>query len=146
MSYWEFRSGIFDPAVKVAGLGDVGLTPHKLRHTAVPLAIASGADVKVVQSMLGHKSAAMTLDVYGHLFPDRLDEVADRLDAGRKAALGLFVVPAAQGKINSSMYRMRTAPPGDTWRGRTHIACDQAFSRLEQCTAPAWRTQAACGA
>ncbi|MFF3398299.1 hypothetical protein ACFYW6_07275 [Streptomyces sp. NPDC002659] len=37
--------------------------------------------------MLGHKSAAMTLDVYGHLWPDRRDEVADVLDAGRKSAL-----------------------------------------------------------
>lgn len=95
MGYWEFRSGIFDPAVKAAGLGHLGLTPHKLRHTAASLAIAAGADVKVVQQMLGHKSAAMTLDVYGHLFPERLDEVADRLDAGRKAALVLRAVPAA---------------------------------------------------
>lgn len=77
----------FDAAVKAAGLGGMGITPHKLRHTAASLAIASGADVKVVQTMLGHKSAAMTLDVYGHLFPDRLDEVADALDAGRATAL-----------------------------------------------------------
>ncbi|HVW41929.1 MAG TPA: tyrosine-type recombinase/integrase [Amycolatopsis sp.] len=59
------------------------LTPHKLRHTAASLAIAAGADVKVVQQMLGHADAAMTLNVYGHLFPDRLDEVADTLDARR---------------------------------------------------------------
>jgi integrase len=32
--------------------------------------IASGADVKVVQSRLRHSSAVTTLDVYGHLFPD----------------------------------------------------------------------------
>lgn len=37
--------------------------------------------------MLGHKTASMTLDLYGHLFPDQLDDVADRLDAiGRAAA------------------------------------------------------------
>ncbi|GAA1557355.1 site-specific integrase [Streptomyces globosus] len=77
----------FDAAVEEAGLAGLGITPHKLRHTAASLAIASGADVKVVQTMLGHKSAAMTLDVYGHLFPDRLDEVADALDAGRASAL-----------------------------------------------------------
>ncbi|MGP4091501.1 tyrosine-type recombinase/integrase, partial [Streptomyces sp. KR55] len=70
-------------AVKAAGLAAMGVTPHKLRHTAASLSIASGADVKVVQTMLGHKSAAMTLDTYGHLFPDRLDEVADRLDRER---------------------------------------------------------------
>ncbi len=95
MTYWEFRSGIFDPAVKAAGLNDLGLTPHKLRHTAASLAIAAGADVKVVQQMLGHKSAAMTLDVYGHLFPDRLDEVANALDAGRASALAARTALAA---------------------------------------------------
>ena len=47
--------------------------PHEFRHTAASLAIAAGADVKVVQQMLGHKSATMTLDLYGHLFADRLD-------------------------------------------------------------------------
>jgi hypothetical protein len=43
--------------------------------------------VKVVQQMLGHKSATMTLDLYGHLFGDRLDIVADALDTARTAAL-----------------------------------------------------------
>jgi integrase len=43
--------------------------------------------VKVVQHMLGHADAAMTFNVYGHLFPDRLDDVADTLGARRLAAL-----------------------------------------------------------
>ncbi|MDG9706506.1 site-specific integrase [Streptomyces sp. DH37] len=87
LRYSTWRPAVFDPAVKAAGLDGLGVTPHKLRHTAASLAIAAGADVKVVQQMLGHKSAAMTLDVYGHLWPDRLDEVANALDAGRKSAL-----------------------------------------------------------
>ena len=70
-----------------AGLDGTGLTPHKLRHTAASLAIAAGADVKVVQAMLGHATATMTLDRYGHLFPDRLDEVAEAMDAARVKAL-----------------------------------------------------------
>jgi len=89
LRYSNFRSRIFDPAVKEAGLDGMGVTPHKLRHTAASLAIAAGADVKVVQTMLGHKDASMTLNIYGHLFPDRLDEVADALDVGRKVALAL---------------------------------------------------------
>ena len=36
--------------------------------------------MKAVQTMLGHKSAAMTLDTYSGLFPDDLDAVAARLD------------------------------------------------------------------
>ena len=51
------------------------------------LAIAAGGTVKVVQQMLEHATARMTLDLYGHLFPDQLDDVADRLDViGRAAA------------------------------------------------------------
>ncbi len=42
--------------------------------------------MKVVQQMLGHSGAAMTMDVYGHLFSDRLDEVADALDHARTEA------------------------------------------------------------
>ncbi|MFD5506985.1 tyrosine-type recombinase/integrase [Streptomyces sp. NPDC127051] len=75
LRYNNFRNRVFNPAVKEAGLAGMGVTPHKLRHTAASLAIAASADVKVVQLMLGHKDAAMTLNVYGHLFPDRLDEV-----------------------------------------------------------------------
>jgi integrase len=69
----------FDQAAARAGL--IGLVPHELRHTAASLAIQSGANVKVIQQMLGHKTATMTLDLYGHLFADDLDSVADALDA-----------------------------------------------------------------
>lgn len=43
--------------------------------------------MKVVQPMLGHVDAAMTLNILGRLFPDRLDEVADVLDLRRSKAL-----------------------------------------------------------
>ncbi|WP_232832269.1 hypothetical protein [Nocardiopsis sp. FIRDI 009] len=36
--------------------------------------------------MLGHKTATMTLDTYGHLFPDRLDEVSPKMRDKRAAA------------------------------------------------------------
>lgn len=80
----EFRWK-FDPAATAADLQ--GLVPHELRHTAASLAIKSGANVKVVQRMLGHKSATLTLDRYGHLFPDELDALATRLDEDRIKAL-----------------------------------------------------------
>lgn len=79
----NFRHTVFDRAARTAALER--LTPHGLRHTAASLAITSGADVKVVEQMLGHASATMTLDLYGHLYGDRLDEVADRMDALRTA-------------------------------------------------------------
>ncbi len=39
--------------------------------------------------MLGHKAAAMTLNVYASLFEDDLDDVGDRLDAALDNACGL---------------------------------------------------------
>ncbi|TFD85014.1 site-specific integrase [Cryobacterium lactosi] len=59
------------------------ITPHDLRHTAASLAISAGANVKAVQRMLGHASAAMTLDTYADLFEDDLNDVSDRMDAAR---------------------------------------------------------------
>jgi integrase len=75
----NWRRDVFDPAARDAGLE--GLTPHQLRHAAASLAVAAGANVKAVQRMLGHASAAMTLDVYAGLFDDDLDGVADRMDS-----------------------------------------------------------------
>ncbi len=73
----------FGAAVKRCQAADAKfprVTVHELRHTAASLMIASRANVKTVQSQLGHKTATMTLDQYGHLFPDDLDDVADKID------------------------------------------------------------------
>jgi integrase len=61
--------------------------PHTARATAYgrQLAVSAGANVKAVQRMLGHASAAMTLDVYSGLFDDDLDGVAERLDVASAA-------------------------------------------------------------
>jgi integrase len=79
----NFRRDVFDRAAEDAGLA--GLTPHELRHTAASLAVSAGANVKAVQRMLGHASAAMTLDVYSGLFDDDLDGVAERLNQAQPA-------------------------------------------------------------
>lgn len=55
------------------------MTAHLLRHTAASLAISSGANPKVIQRMLGHASAAMTLDTYADLFDSDLSTVADSI-------------------------------------------------------------------
>ncbi len=80
------RSAWSDAAARA--IGEPGLTPHELRHTAASLAIEVGANVKAVQRMLGHASAAVTLARYADLFDDDLDDVADRLDALRAASRG----------------------------------------------------------
>jgi integrase len=78
------RRAWFNRAASAAGAP--GLTPHELRHTAASLAVSAGANVKAVQRMLGHASAAMTLDLYADLFDDDLEAVAERLDILREAA------------------------------------------------------------
>jgi len=54
----------------IRAAGVAGTRIHDLRHTAASLLIAAGADVKAVQAILGHASATMTMDLYGHLFSD----------------------------------------------------------------------------
>jgi integrase len=63
------------------------LRPYDLRHTAASLMIRQGASVKAVQKRLGHATASITLDTCGHLFPDELDALADRLEDARTDAL-----------------------------------------------------------
>lgn len=73
-----------DAAVKRCHAADESfpghLPVHSLRHTAASLMISSGAHIKTIQRQLGHKSASMTLDQYGHLMEDDLDGVAHGLN------------------------------------------------------------------
>jgi integrase len=76
----------FKPAVRAAVLPE-GLRLYDLRHTCASLLIAQGASVKAVQAQLGHVTASIALDAYGHLFPSELEALADRLEQARTAAL-----------------------------------------------------------
>lgn len=71
----NFRHRVWQPAVRKTGFAGLRV------HDCASLAIAAGAGVKVLQDMLGHASAAMTLDQYGKLMPGGSEQVADRLDA-----------------------------------------------------------------
>ena len=81
------------------------VTAHALRHTAASLAISAGANPKVVQRMLGHASAAMTLDVYADLFDSDLTGAA----ATRKSARWqppLWARPRHPDPSHSPAYRL----------------------------------------
>ncbi|HYJ25687.1 MAG TPA: tyrosine-type recombinase/integrase [Acidimicrobiia bacterium] len=78
---WKRR--VFDPAARGVDLTPPSLRVHDLRHTSASLAIAAGADVKKLQNQLGHSSATLTLDLYGHLYPDELDAFTEALDGLR---------------------------------------------------------------
>jgi len=79
----NWRERVWRRAVRDTEFAEMGLTPHGLRHTAASMAIASGADVMVVQTMLGHSSPVETLKTYSHLWPDRLDEVSTKVSEAR---------------------------------------------------------------
>lgn len=54
---------------------------HELRHTAASLAIQAGANIKSLQNMLGHESAALTLDRYGHIYGSDVEAVGVAMNA-----------------------------------------------------------------
>ena len=87
----NFRKRVWSPAITAAGVAP--LRVHDLRHTCASLAIAAGADVKDLQRMMGHASAALTLDRYGHLMPGQARSVADRLDEMARQACPLPDAP-----------------------------------------------------
>jgi integrase len=97
-SVWRkdnFMARIFRPAVRRADLAPLRF--HDLRHTYAALMIAAGAHPKLLQAQLGHSSITVTLNTYGHLFPDAFADVGSALDrlvqrgrsTNREAELGL---------------------------------------------------------
>jgi len=69
----------FHPALKLAELRLIRL--HDLRHTFASLLINQGANIKFIQNQMGHASAQITLDRYGHLMPlENYSNVGIQLD------------------------------------------------------------------
>jgi integrase len=81
LRYSRFRPTVWVPALQELGLPSVGM--HVLRHSAAAAMIRAGWSAKAVQQTLGHRSASFTLTVYGHLFDDDLDALAEALDSSR---------------------------------------------------------------
>ncbi len=67
-------SDTFDRRVRACGLPRIRL--HDLRHTWATLALEANIPVKVVSEVLGHNSPAFTLDVYSHVTPVMMEDLA----------------------------------------------------------------------
>jgi len=67
---------ILEKAVKKCGLS-IPVSPHSLRHTFATHMLDAGADLRVVQELLGHKSLSTT-QKYTHVSIDRLMETYDK--------------------------------------------------------------------
>jgi integrase len=74
-----FRQRFWNPAVRDAGLAPLRI--HDLRHTAVSLWIAAGANPKQIAVRAGHTSVSVVLDRYGHLLPQHDDALVAALEA-----------------------------------------------------------------
>jgi integrase len=70
----------FRRAVGAAGLPEA-LRFHDLRHTAAALLTAQGAHPRAIMERLGHSSITISLNVYGHLFPNLDEALTDGLEA-----------------------------------------------------------------
>lgn len=85
----------------------LGRRPHDLRHTAASLWIAAGVDIKTVSHWLGHSTAKLSLDTYGHLMGTDAERAAlDRVNRAFGGASG------ARGANHSSVTRASNGKTG----------------------------------
>ena len=126
---------------------------HDLRHTFATLSLESGMDVKALSAMLGHVSAATTLDIYTHVTGDMQSEAAAKIDRGLGNEIQEESVQAEQdlaanfqpvlrktrkpgtgciSQINDHLFEGRYSP---TWPdGTKHSKCVYAHTQ-EECEA-----------
>jgi integrase len=81
----NFYNRQYKPAVEASGL-DPNLRFHDLRHTCAAMLVAKGAHPRAIMEHLGHSSITVTIDRYGHLFPDEKDRLAKGLDEAFREA------------------------------------------------------------
>ena len=105
---WQMQRA-FRAARAQVGRRPAGFRFHDLRHLYASLLIASGADVKVVQTRMRHASGKVTIDVYSHLWPDSDDSTraaVDKVLAARVAEVpqhsGDFLVTRGGGEAQPS--------------------------------------------
>lgn len=72
---------IVSSALKSAHLDGLGLSTHKLRHTAATMMFQNGVDVRTLKEVLGHENLSTT-EIYTHLNTTQLQEAAQHNPLG----------------------------------------------------------------
>ena len=137
---------VFRRYAQRAGLPDT-VRLHDLRHTAITNAIAQGEDILLISAFAGHAKTSTTVDVYGHLMPDRVREAAQRMQSVTgKGVIGDVAVSAPTAADAESLFgseqanrRGRFVRRVDATSPDTDAALGRGVSvrmRLEQATTP----------
>jgi integrase len=70
-------------------IGMEGVTLHGLRHSFASLALHNGANLKTLQTVLGHANINVTLGRYGHMLGGEEERIAERINAVMEHVVGL---------------------------------------------------------
>src|SRR5579884_1701147 len=92
---------------------------HHLRHTAAGWLLAEGADLRVVQQVLGHSQLALTANLYVHIMPTLLREAAYGRAAGRGPLANWhpnWHQPAGPGRRRAAQRHKRRCALSSFWR------------------------------
>jgi integrase len=74
----RYMDKLFKKLLREAGIPSIHF--HDLRHSAATILISMGVNPKIIQEILGHSDISITLGIYGHLFPNMQNEVAEKWD------------------------------------------------------------------
>jgi len=104
---------LFGELLILAGLEGRRLTPHGLRH-AFASTLLQDTDIKTIQSLMGHKSVATTIEVYLHTTQERMEQAVEKLGkryhaepAGEKAGPPVPAPPREERLSHAQRMRRR---------------------------------------